>query len=363
MTYTQEERCLLWLSAAEISAGKLQRLIERFGGAAGIWDAFPTEGEKLFEPGCHAVLSKLRTPAQMDDFCARIEKLGATVLFLHSTAYPDLLRQIDDPPYCLYAKGDIGALALPCIAVVGTREPDTYGREMSHRIASELAEVGLCVVSGMAKGIDACAHRGALDAGGRTVAFLGSGVDQPYPAENTRLYHDILDSGSLLLSEYPMGAAPMSYHFPYRNRLISGLCYAIVFVQGLIRSGGMHTVSAALAQGREVFAVPGRVGTMMCEGPHQIIREGARMVTCGEDVLEDLGLLELLKPKKGPKREPPNLTSEQARILNALKREPMTMDELQPCVGLPQATLQTELGMMEIQGLIRREAGNRFTRA
>ena len=362
VTFTAEERALLWLSGAEITAGRIHKLIARFGSAEAIWDAFPQEGADTFEPGAFQALDKLRAPGRMDDFCSRIDKLGVTVLFLHSTAYPDILRQIDDPPLWLYCKGEPNALMRPCAGVVGTREPSVYGRDMARLLAEGLARAGLCVVSGMAKGIDACAHRGALNAGGATVAVLGSGVDQPYPAENTRLYQDILENGGLVLSEFAPGAPPLGYHFPYRNRIISGLSYAIVFVEGRIRSGGMLTVSAALAQGREVFAVPGRVGTEMCEGPHQIIREGARMATSVEDILEDLGLLELLGPQ-APAQPPPDLTNDQARILTALGREPMTMDELRSYLNMNPGTLQTELGMLEIRGLIRREAGNRFARA
>lgn len=362
MAYTTEERRLLWLSVAELSAGRVRRLVEALGSAEALWQAFPEHGHKLFEAASHRALSQLRDEARLDEFCSRIDKCGATVLFLHSDDYPALLRQVDEPPYWLYCKGDLQALTRPCVAVVGTREPTLYGRSMAREMGLGLAEAGVCVVSGLARGVDACAHRGALDARGRTVAVLGNGVERPYPVENARLYEDILRGGGLLLSEYAPGSEPKGYHFPYRNRIISGLSQAVVFVEGRIRSGGMHTVSAALEQGREVFAMPGRANTLMSEGPHQIIREGARMVTCARDVLEDLGLQEITvrRAESGP---PPGLTAPQAEILTALAREPMTMDELQPYVSLPAATLQTELGLMEISGFVKRGAGNRYARS
>ena len=361
MGFTAEEKCLLWLSSAEIGAGRVKRLLDALGTAEAIWRAFPERGHELFEASGHDALSRLRDSDRLDDFCACIDKSNLSVLFLQSEAYPPLLREIDEPPYCLYCKGNLAALRRPSIAIVGTRAPSTYGRTMAHAFGRDLARAGICVVSGLARGIDACAHQGALDGEGPTVAVLGNGVDQPYPAENTRLYRQILQDGGLLISEYPLGAQPISYHFPYRNRIISGLSHAIVFVEGRIRSGGMLTVNTALDQGREVFAVPGRADSMMSEGPLHIMREGSRPVTCAADVLEDLGLAELAAAQT--EDSPPlDLTSGQASIYGALQREPMTMDELQPLIKLPLATLQTELGMLEIRGLIRREAGSRYAR-
>ena len=261
----------------------------------------------------------------------------------------------------LYALGDAGVLNRPSVAVVGTRYPSGYGRNMARAMAFGLCDAGVSVVSGMARGIDGCAHEGAIDAKGPTVAVLGSGVNVPYPIENVHIYRKIIQDAGVVVSEYPLDAQPQTYHFPHRNRVISGISHAVVFVEGKVKSGGMITVTTALNQGRDVFAVPGCVGQAVSEGPHTIIREGARLVTSAADVLLDLGL----EPKEDltqRKRDlPPEGENEtQTAILKALLREPMGMDGLCADTGYSADVLMAELSIMEIMGQVRKDSGNVF---
>ena len=361
MRFTREQRCLLWLSTAEITADRVQRMIGERGSAEALWEDYACGLALTANAEANRVLARFHSEAAMDALCERIEKTGATAVFQTDEHYPPMLRCIDDPPYVLYVMGDVAVLSRPAVAVVGTRYPSGYGRNMARTMAYGLADAGLCVVSGMARGIDGCAHEGAIDAKGDSVAVLGSGVNVPYPLENIGLYRALTGGTGAVLSEYPMDAAPQTYHFPHRNRVISGLCHAIVFVEGKVKSGGMITVSTALQQGRDVFAVPGCVGQEVSEGPHAIIREGARLVTSAADVLLDLGL----EPKADLTAERRDLPPEgenptQQAILKALLTEPMGMDGLCAQTGLDAGTLMAELSIMEIMGQVRHDSGNIF---
>ena len=357
MEYTQEQRALLWLSSAEISADRVQRLIAERGSARALWEE--TSAEISHNGIAAQTLQRLHSEIAMDAAIDRMERAGANAIFQGDSRYPPLLQCIDDPPYVLYCMGELPIL--PSVGVVGTRFPSGYGRDMARSIAYGLAKAGVCVVSGLARGIDGCAHEGTLDAQGRTIAVLGSGVNVPYPTENAALYRSILERDGAIISEFPMDASPQSYHFPLRNRIISGLCSAIVFVEGKVKSGGMLTVGTALQQGREVFAVPGRVGQQLSEGPHTIIREGARLVTSAADILEDLGMKaceDLTQPSETID-EP--VSDAQRQILSALGKEALGLDGLCEATGLSPDSLMSELSVLEIMGQIRRESGNLFT--
>jgi DNA processing protein len=361
MRFTQEQRRLLWLSKAEISADHLRNMLARSGTACALWDDFANGIAITANVEANRVLTRFHSEAALDALCERMEQKNVKALFAQDSAYPPLLNCIDDPPYVLYAMGDVSVLAQPAVAVVGTRNPSGYGRNMARTIAYGLCQGGMAVVSGMARGIDACAHEGALDAGGRTVAVLGSGVNVPYPIENIGIYRRLIEGSGVVISEYPLDATAQAFHFPNRNRVISGLCHAVVFVEGKIKSGGMITVGTALNQGREVFAVPGCVGQSGAEGPHAILREGARLVTSAADVLLDLGL----QPESDLTREkrvllPQGGNPTQRAILKALLKEALGMDDLCATTGCTADELLTELSVMEIMGQVRRDSGNVF---
>lgn len=358
MQISMEQRCLLWLSSAEIQPSVLERLTSRHQGVEGVWEAFGKRGGPEFPPSEHKVLKSLHSDAAIDGLLERLERINVRLLFPQDPYYPEQLRAIDDPPYLLYYAGDLESLKMPMLTIIGARRCSSYGREVAFTMARDLCKAGMCVVSGLARGIDCAAHLGALEAGGRTVGILGSGINVPYPPEHAPMFRQIAGGIGLILSEYPLDAEPKGFHFPFRNRIMSGLSLGVVFVEGQVRSGSMHTVSAALAQGREVFAVPGRVGTEVAQGPHTVIREGARLVTSAADILEDLGLE--TQPCETGEDETISLTDIQREILRQLGVEALDVQELSRRLDRVGSELLGELGTLEILGLIRREAGNRF---
>jgi len=355
-----EQKCMLWLSSAEVTAGKVQNLIDRYGSLMEVWERFEKDKELRFHPTAQSVLASLHSRDALDALHGALERRNVKLLFRGNEAYPPMLDAIQDPPYLLYYAGKLDCLKRPMIAVVGTRRASAYGQEMAAMIARGLSEAGVCVVSGLARGIDAAAHKAVVENGGHTVGVLGSGINVPYPPEHTDLLRKIAGGVGLVLSEYPLNAEPLPYHFPHRNRIISGLSMGTVFVEGRIQSGGMHTVHAALMQGREVFAVPGRVGSYGSEGPHAILREGARIITSAQDLLEDLGLDSESSRKKNEPDFEKNLTPAQQRIVALLHVEALGLQELSERLLISENELFSEIGTLEILGVIEREAGNRF---
>jgi len=289
---------------------------------------------------------------------------GARVLRRGESGYPPMLvdpRLNVDP---LWAIGvDLADLG-PSVGIVGTRRATPYGLDVSGRLARDLASAGICVVSGLALGIDAAAHEGALRAGGLTVAVLGSGVDVPYPMDNARLYRRIVETGAIL-AEVPPGADPRKEHFPSRNRIIAGLSHALVFVQGRAgRSGAFGTAMRAHELDRDVMVVPGDVRATMSSGPHAILKEGwGHPCTSAQDVLDMLGeTLNWDKPREEARAIPPTLPEPQRRVLAALEEGPGSMDLLASVTGLDPRELVLALADLELAGFVRRVPDGRYAR-
>jgi DNA processing protein len=263
---------------------------------------------------------------------------------LSRSQLPPLLRAIHDPPARLYVRGDpeLEILARPAVAIVGARACSPYGAQVARMLARELAGAGVVVVSGLARGVDAEAHRGALDAGGTTVAVLGCGVDRDYPAAHTELARRIGDSGGLVVSEYEPGVEPAPWRFPARNRIIAGLCVATVVVEARERSGALITADFALEEGRDVLAVPGEITSALSAGTNALLRLGAVPVTSASDVLEVFGLL----PEQ---RSRPRVEGTAATVLEAL---PATMDELVQRTGLAAGPIAAALAELELSSLV-----------
>src|SRR6266446_527592 len=266
------------------------KLLERFGSAEAVYEANRTELEqaRLVPETVDTIIARdLRPRAEAE--IIRVRKLGSDVLILDDGIYPALLREIYDPPIVIYVKGAWEeCLDLPCVAIVGSRKSSTYGQNAALMLARDLAQRGVTIVSGFARGIDAAAHKGALEAGGRTVAILGTGIDRVYPRDHRKLADDILNNRGALVTQFPLGTPPVSENFPYRNRIISGLSLGTVVVEAAENSGSLITARLAIEQNREVFAVPGPITTSRSRGPHRLIKDGAKLVEGIDDILNEI---------------------------------------------------------------------------
>lgn len=283
---------MLWLALAltpGLGATRARRLAEHFGGIEAIFQASLTELEAT---GIQAVSAQSLATGQSLELAqeelVRASAAGTEVISFASPAYPAQLRQIYDPPVNLYVRGDASLLSQAGIAVVGTRHPTPYGTGMAERLASDLSRHGLCIISGLARGVDSAAHRGALAAKGKTIAVFGTSVDVVYPKENSRLAEQIMGTGGALISEFPLGTFAAPQNFPIRNRIISGLSIGVLVVEAAEYSGTRVTARCALEQNREVFAVPGNVTNKNSWGPNTLIKQGAKLVATWEDVWEEL---------------------------------------------------------------------------
>ena len=287
----------------------------------------------------------------------RAASLGMHVVGRFDPAYPDALAAIPDPPPVLWSLGSMDAGRGRMVAIVGSRAASPYGLDMAERLAAGLARAGVAVVSGMARGCDAAAHAGALGASGRTVAVLGSGADVIYPAEHRDLHQRIIDTNGLVVSEWPPGTPPQPHHFPLRNRIISGLSRATVIVEASEKSGSLITAACALEQGRDVMAVPGPALGDRHTGSHALLRDGARLVACADDILEELGWVRRVEAGiDGGKPGDPLL----AWLADG---EGCDVDTLAARTGTGVADLLSQLMELELAGEVRRLPGGRFTRA
>jgi DNA processing protein len=293
---------------------------------------------------------------------ALCERLGARFLSCEDAEFPDLLKSVSDPPLILYARGSLAPQAA-ALAFVGSRRPTPYGLRMARFLAGRAAEGGLTVASGLARGIDTAAHRAALAAGGRTWAVLGSGLSRLYPPENEGLARDIVSSGGCVLSEYPLSTPPLPANFPRRNRIVAGLAWGTVVVEGTDRSGSLITARLACEQGRPVFAVPGPADSPLSQAPHRLIREGAKLVATMEDVWEELPPALRPAPRvAGQGRPQAPLPGEHQKILELLGSESRCLEDLGCETGLDLPRLSAILFEMELQGLLRAVPGQRYAK-
>ena len=284
---------------------------------------------------------------------ARAAAGGLTVIPWSDPAYPVALTTIPDPPPVLWARGSVGALAAPAVAIVGSRAGSEYARAVAERLAADLTAYGVAVVSGLARGVDSAAHRGALAGNGVTIAVLGSGVDVIYPPEHDGLARDIAVRG-VVISELVPGTPPQPYLFPLRNRIISGLVRAVVVIEAGDKSGSLITARCALEQGRDVLAVPGNVLSGRNRGAHALLRDGAKIVESADDILEEIGLSRRGEPPASPETDP---------VLALLTAgEPLDLDGISEPSGLTATRLLPRLFELELEGLVRRVGGGRFVR-
>lgn len=358
----------LWLTLAltpGLGPVGARRLLARFGEIERIFAAGVGELQAAAGIGpkiARAIAGRAAMP-QAEAELAKAAKAGVHCLAFSDPAYPALLREIADPPLVLYARGNLEILGRPSIAVVGARAATIYGKKMAENFAAALARVGLTVTSGLALGIDTCAHQGALAVHGATIAVLGCGLDVIYPPQNKKLFAMIAASG-MLLSEYPLGTQPDSFRFPARNRIISGISRGVVVIEAAGRSGSLITAEFALEQGREVFAMPGRVDSGKSEGCHRLIQEGAKLVQRADDILSELGQLPGLTGATstpalaaGPTKPP---TATEAAILAVLDQYPRDIEEIIAACGLPAHAITAALLGLELSGTVEASPGPQY---
>lgn len=337
-----------------IGPARFKLLFNYFGSARAAWEApFSTFkeiklGEKLSDE-----FDRFRKTFALDKYLQQLEALHVSVLTLSDPKYPKLLKQIPDAPFVLYIKGKKTQQPISLdrtIAVVGTRKITPYGKNVTERLVSDLVACGFTIVSGLAYGVDAVAHQAALDAGGKTIAVLGCGIDIIAPPSNARLYAAIAKGGGAIISEMPLGLRPNKGLFPARNRIISGLSLGVVVTEGAHDSGALITARNAAEQGREVFAVPGPITSPYSGGPARLLKNGAKLVETVEDILEELNLPSLSNlTKKQIKGE----TAEEEKILDLLADRQFHIDELVRTSGLTTAVVAATLTVLELRGIVK----------
>jgi DNA processing protein len=337
---------------------RLRALLDYFGDIEQAWHA-PVN--KLQDAGLDRRslenLLDARVNLDLDEELERIADTGAHVLTWEDPGYPQLLLEIPAPPPVLYVKGALQDEDAWAVAVVGTRRASTYGREVTRRLASALARNGITIVSGMARGIDGVAHKAALEAGGRTIAVFGCGIDHIYPSEHRKLAQQITARGALV-SDYPLGTPPEGRNFPPRNRIISGLSLGVLVTNAGKSSGALITADYAAEQGRDVFAVPGSILTKGSVGTNELIRDGATIVLEPEDILEELNLMMVAEQAEARQVLPEN--EEEAAVLEYLSAEPTHVDELQQQIEMPISQVTSTLAMMELKGMVRQVGGMKY---
>lgn len=340
---------------------RLRALLDAFGDIRAAWEAPRPELVALgLNRRALQNLLKARRQVDLDLLVERVAAKGVHVLTWAHDDYPALLKQLPDAPPVLYVRGELTPADEWAVAMVGTRKATTYGKEVARRLAGELARNGVTVVSGLARGIDGVSHRAALDAGGRTIAVLGCGIDRIYPPEHRKLAAAIVEQGAVV-SDYPLGTPPEGKNFPPRNRIISGLSRGVVVVEAGKRSGALITSDFAADQGREVFAVPGNILSPASKGCNRLLQEGAHVVVEARDVLEILKLDHLTEKQVARVALPENAI--EATLLAALTHEPMHVDALARSVDLPVETVSSTLIMMELKGLVRQVGGTQYVSA
>ncbi len=350
----------VWLSMlGGVSPRRKYILLEHFGDPAYIWEAGEAE-LKALGLCTPKVIGRLRDREARDNTSAameQIKKCDADVITLNDKRYPSELKFTADPPVVLYCRGSLKNDEI-CVAVVGSRRATWYGLDMAKRLSRALAGHGVTVVSGMARGVDSHAHLGALERNGRTIAVLGCGVDRAYPPENRELMKKIIENGAVI-SEYPPGTEPIPYNFPARNRIISGLSRGVAIVEASERSGSLITADFALEQGRDVFAVPGNINSVYSAGTNRLIREGAKIVTGVEDIIDELDLDKtadnmnyLDKKSVGLK-----LSGDEKSIAQRLVCGPVHIDVIARDCGLSIPVASSVLVMLELSGFVEQLPG------
>lgn len=361
------EQRLYWFALSlltGISPKRLHDLIAALGGAEAVWTA---DAEALRAVGCDARTSEnlmnARSQLDIDGQMQQVRRMGAHVVTLADDNYPPLLRQIDDPPPALYVRGDIRPEDTRALTIIGTRKATSYGRDVTNALVRGLTAAGVTIISGLAFGIDAYAHRAAVAHNGRTLAIMGCGIDRVYPQDHADLARQIARQGAVV-TEFPPGSKAQQHHFPQRNRVMSGMALGVLVVEAPEKSGTFITVNAALEHGREVFAVPGSIFSSASAGTHRLIQEGAKMVTRVEDILEEIddahqqaqgrALVQAIRQNDTPVDET------EAALLSLLQTDALNIDDLVRQTRLSAAQVTSTLTMLELQGYVEADGRGKY---
>ncbi len=358
-----ERNVLLWLSSiGGVSYKMIEALNEYFGSICEIWHAGPNQIMKSMNKNSIIAerIIKNRSVYSFDEFIEKLNKQSISARTFVDDDYPPQLRVIYDLPYVIYLKGNYSFEA-PMVSIVGARRASSYGAWAARHFASELGRLGIGIVSGLALGIDTAAHRGAIEANGRTIAVLGCGPDICYPTSNQGLYNSIISTHGGILSEYPPGTPPLKHHFPARNRIISGLSEGIVVVEAGERSGALITVEYGLDQGRDIYAVPGNINNSGSKGTNRLIKEGAKILTEPEDLLEDLRLRFKFNEATNLKQRNDDISSAEEKVFSIISKEPIHIDLIALKSGIRINDLNALLTILEVKGLICQLPGKIFT--
>ncbi len=370
----ERESILILNSIPGLGNARVRGLIDRFGSPAGVLAQSPRElaREKSISFELAQSIASFSKDGYLERECRFIEKNRVRVMTFHDADYPSRLKEIPDAPVVLFVKGELPEEIDFSIAVVGSRQASVYGLTTAQKFSCDLAQMGMVVVSGLARGIDTAAHRGALKARGKTIAVLGCGLAHVYPSENKKLFEEIAESGAII-SEFSSQVPPATFNFPRRNRIISGLSLGVIVVEASLKSGALITADFALEQGREVFAVPGKVDNPTAQGTHKLIKQGAKLVSSVDDVLEELKndlKEELLKrksllfpaPVQRNFKTPGGLSAQEVTVVECVADEPVHIDNISSKSGLKESLVGAILLQLELKRIVKQLPGKMFVR-
>lgn len=353
---------LAWNKISDIGPKRFHKLIKYFGSAENAWHTKSGEILKMLSLNnkISSRISEERNNINLEQELDLLDKHKVKVLTIEDDFYPQNLKEIHDPPPVLYFKGNIIEKDKNSISIVGSRKATYYGKMVAENLSKDLALVGLTIISGMARGIDTAAHKGALSVNGRTIAVLGCGIDVIYPPENRRLAKEIEESGAII-TEFSFSALPERQNFPRRNRIISGLSLGTVVVEAEEKSGALITTDFALEQGREVFAVPGNINSSLSNGTHNLIKQGAKLINTYQDILEEIpGIITQKTNTKEINPEQFSLSEEDQIIYKIISNEPTHIDEIIEISKLSASKVSGALLNLELKDLIKEIEGKKF---
>ena len=354
---------LIWLNMLQIPSDKICSFINWFGDIAEINNMSDVDlrSSGIFSELQIARILDKNSIKDLTQYEKKVRIKGAEILTDFDDDYPEALKSIDDRPMILYVRGSLKKEDAAAIGIVGSRKATSYGKWACEKISGDLAGLGVTIVSGMASGIDTYAHRAALDSEGRTIAVLGCGVDVVYPQKNKTLYEEISSNGAVI-SEFPLGTQPLPYHFPMRNRIISGLSLGIAVIEAQEKSGSLITASYAASQGKEVFAVPGNINSLYSSGTNLLIKDGAKPLITTEDIIEEIPVLRSNSRKmsnKGHEKIP--LSETEKKVLGVLQEGPLHSDIIALRTGLDISTVLGTLMILEMKETIKELSSRTFT--